>query len=125
MLIKFLLGLTAIILLNACSANQPTKVSTTNLGKEISFQRNKGNCLACHVIQDGEDPGNIAPALFNIQKKFTNKQQLKALLWDATQFNPNTSMPPFGKHQILTRTIFGRSNFGRLAFYQILTANLG
>ena len=104
MLIKFFLGLTAIILLNACSVNQPTKVSTTNLGKELSFQRNKGNCLACHVIQDGEDPGNIGPSLFNIQKKFTNKQELKALIWDATQFNPNTSMPPFGKHQILTES---------------------
>jgi len=102
MLIKLFLGLTAIILLNACSVTQPTKVSTTNLGKELSFQRNKGNCLACHLIQDGEDPGNIGPALFNIQNKFTNKQQLKALLWDATQFNPNTSMPPFGKHKILT-----------------------
>jgi len=104
MLIKFFLSLTAIILLNACSVNQPAQVITTNLGKELSFQRNKGNCLACHVIQDGEDPGNIGPALFNIRKKFTNKQQLKALLWDATQFNPNTSMPPFGKYKILTES---------------------
>jgi len=102
MLIKNLIALAVFIFLNACSVNQPTKVISTNLGKEISFQRNKGNCLACHVIQDGEDPGNIGPELINIQNKFVSKRELKALLWDATQFNPNTSMPPFGKHNILT-----------------------
>jgi len=104
MLINYLIGFTAFILLNACSVNQPTKVIPTSPGKEISFQRNKGNCLACHAIQGGEDPGNIGPELINIQDKFASKQELKALLWDATQFNPNTSMPPFGKHNILTES---------------------
>ncbi|MDC9729813.1 MAG: sulfur oxidation c-type cytochrome SoxX [Methyloprofundus sp.] len=88
--------------LSACVVNQPKNTLTTKQGKQLSFQRNKGNCLACHVIQDGKDPGNIGPALNNIQQKFATKAQLKALIWDATQFNEKTSMPPFGKNKILT-----------------------
>jgi len=71
-------------------------------GKQLSFQRDKGNCLACHEIQQGEAAGNIGPRLHNISAKFKTKKQLKAIIWDATQFNKNTSMPPFGKHKILT-----------------------
>ena len=71
-------------------------------GKEISFQRSKGNCLACHIIEDGEDPGNIGPALVNTQKKYSSKNQLRAIIWDATAFNAQTSMPPFGKNKILS-----------------------
>ena len=71
-------------------------------GKQLSFQRDKGNCLACHIIEEGEDPGNIGPALVNIQLKYATKPQLKAIIWDATEFNAQSSMPPFGKNQILT-----------------------
>ncbi|BCG64408.1 MAG: sulfur-oxidizing protein SoxX [Methyloprofundus sp.] len=77
-------------------------LSNIQAGKQISFQRNKGNCLACHAIEDGEDPGNVGPALANIQARFKSKAQLKAVIADATQFNAQTSMPPFGKNKILT-----------------------
>ncbi len=71
-------------------------------GKQLAFTRSKGNCLACHVIEDGESPGNFGPPLKAIQKKFKSKQQLRQQIWNATQFNPNTSMPPFGRNKILT-----------------------
>ena len=71
-------------------------------GKEISFQRSKGNCLACHIIEEGEDPGNIGPALVDIQKNYASKDQLRAIIWDATAFNEQTSMPPFGRNKILS-----------------------
>jgi sulfur-oxidizing protein SoxX len=70
-------------------------------GRQIAFDRNKGNCLACHVIADGEAPGNIGPALTAIPGRFKDKQQLREQIWDATRFNPETSMPPFGKNRIL------------------------
>lgn len=93
----FLLSL--IFSLGACSI--PAKPSRLASGKQLSFQRNKGNCLACHIIEDGKDPGNIGPALVNIQTRFTTKTELKTLIWDASQFNANTSMPPYGKNKIL------------------------
>ncbi|MDF1581677.1 MAG: sulfur oxidation c-type cytochrome SoxX [Methyloprofundus sp.] len=91
-----------LVLVTACT--YPKAQQDLSIGKQLSFQRNKGNCLACHAIEEGEAPGNIGPALQHIQTRFTNKADLKALIWDATQFNPQTSMPPFGKNKILTPT---------------------
>lgn len=96
---NLILALVLISLLSACTA--PAMQQRLAAGKKISFQRSKGNCLACHVIEDGEDPGNIGPALVDIQAKFNSKEQLKAIIWDATQFNEHTIMPPFGRNKIL------------------------
>lgn len=71
-------------------------------GKELAFERSKGNCLACHAIEDGEMPGNIGPPLQAIQSKFNSKSLLRRQIWDATELNPETSMPPFGKNKIIT-----------------------
>ena len=71
-------------------------------GKKVAFDRKKGNCLACHMIPGGSLPGNIGPPLVAMKARFPNKADLRAQIWDATAKNPNTIMPPFGKHQILT-----------------------
>ena len=71
-------------------------------GKQVAFDRKKGNCLACHMIAGGESPGNIGPPLIAMKARFPNKADLRAQIWDATEKNPNSFMPPFGKHQILT-----------------------
>ncbi len=70
-------------------------------GKTIAFDRNQGNCLACHKIDDGEMPGNIGPALTRDKIHDKNKKQLHNLIWDASRFNPDTSMPPYGKNKVL------------------------
>lgn len=74
----------------------------TGDGKTIAFDRTKGNCLACHVINGGESPGNIGPELSNMKQRYPDKQLLRKRIWDQTEFNPYTVMPPFGKHNILT-----------------------
>jgi sulfur-oxidizing protein SoxX len=71
-------------------------------GKEIAFDRKKGNCLACHVIEDGELPGYLGPPLMMMQARYPDREKLKAQIADATVRNPATSMPPYGKHNILT-----------------------
>jgi len=71
-------------------------------GKKIAFSRKKGNCLACHVIVGGKSPGNVAPPLVAMQQRYPEKAKLRKQIWDATIANPDSSMPPFGKHQILT-----------------------
>jgi len=72
-------------------------------GRTIAFDRKKGNCLACHAIdaKGASLPGNIGPPLKNIKNRFTSKDKLKAQIYDATVNNPNSIMPPFGKHNIL------------------------
>lgn len=71
-------------------------------GKAIAFDRSKGNCLACHSIADGELPGTIAPPLLMMKARFPEREVLFQRIWDQTQFNPSTVMPPFGRHRILT-----------------------
>ncbi len=87
-----------LMLLVSCSTiEQKPSIS----GKQIAFSREQGNCLACHKIEDGEFPGNIGPALKNLATRYKTKQKLREQIWDAAQFNPETSMPPFGKNKIL------------------------
>jgi sulfur-oxidizing protein SoxX len=72
------------------------------VGREIAFDRARGNCLACHKIEGGDSPGNIGPALVDIKTRYPDKEKLRARIWDATIANPTTAMPPFGGHQILS-----------------------
>jgi sulfur-oxidizing protein SoxX len=71
-------------------------------GKKIAFDRRKGNCLGCHMIEGGQAPGNIGPPLVAMKARFPDKAALRAQIYDATKRNPATPMPPFGKHSILT-----------------------
>lgn len=81
---------------------QAAEADSLKQGKKLSYDRKKGNCLACHMMGDGVSPGNIGPALIAMKARFPNKSALRDQLWDATVANPNTRMPPFGKNRILT-----------------------
>lgn len=71
-------------------------------GRQLAMTRSKGNCLACHMMDDGQLPGNLGPALVSMALRFPEKAVLREQVWDATNRNPNSRMPPFGKHGILT-----------------------
>jgi sulfur-oxidizing protein SoxX len=90
------------ILSPAFAADAPKKEMT---GKELAFTNTKGNCLACHGmpgVPDAVATGLYGPPLIAMSARFPNKADLRAQIWDATAKNPNTSMPPFGKHKSLT-----------------------
>lgn len=90
------------LLIIACTPSTKQPIEAIKSGKKLAFTRSKGNCLACHVIEDGEFAGNIAPELKNMSQRFKNKRQLRQMIWDATVFNSATVMPPFGKNKILS-----------------------
>ncbi len=71
-------------------------------GKKIAFHRKKGNCLACHLMDDGEMPGNVGPPLVGMKHRYPDKAKLRAQIWDATVANPESAMPLFGKHKVLS-----------------------
>lgn len=77
-------------------------VADEERGKKVAFTFELGNCLACHQIAEGDSPGNIGPKLTALPSRFADKAQLRAFIWDASQFNLQTSMPPFGKNKILS-----------------------
>jgi len=76
--------------------------SMVDEGKKIAFHRKKGNCLACHKIAGGNLPGNIGPELINMKARYPDKTALRSKIWDSTLTNPNSIMPPFGKHKIIS-----------------------
>lgn len=72
------------------------------VGKALAFDRAKGNCLACHRIEDGELPGTLGPPLLAMKLRFPDKAKLKLQICDATIRQADSRMPPFCKHGILT-----------------------
>jgi sulfur-oxidizing protein SoxX len=84
---------------------QPTPAraqSAAAEGQKLAFDRGKGNCLTCHVIKGGDLPGTIGPELIDIRKKYPNRDDLVAIVFDETKRNPLTVMPPFGRNRILS-----------------------
>jgi L-cysteine S-thiosulfotransferase len=71
-------------------------------GEQLAFDRGKGNCLTCHEIKGGPDPGNIAPQLADMKTRFPDRKDLVAIISDETKRNPLTVMPPFKRNLILT-----------------------
>ncbi len=71
-------------------------------GKAVAMDRRKGNCISCHMMDDGVSPGNLGPPLVAMKARFPEKEKLRAQIYDPETANTNTRMPPFGKHGILT-----------------------
>ena len=86
------LGLMLPIISIAADKTDPSIIAE---GKAIAFDRKKGNCLACHTIEDGELPGNQGPPLVAMKQRFPDKSVVRDQIWDATVKNPQSMMPPF------------------------------
>ena len=74
----------------------------------VAVNRRGGNCHACHQAMvnpwpEGFPPGgNIAPPLVAMAARYPNREDLRSHIWDPTAKNPITSMPPFGKHKLIS-----------------------
>jgi sulfur-oxidizing protein SoxX len=71
-------------------------------GQALAFDRSKGNCLTCHEIAGGDSPGNLGPPLVDMKKRYPDRKELEAIVFDETKRNPETVMPPFGRNLILS-----------------------
>ena len=71
-------------------------------GKKIAFDRRLGNCMSCHVMAGATLAGNTGPPLIAMKARFPDKAVLREQIRDATKKNPQSLMPPFGRHEILT-----------------------
>lgn len=80
----------------------PTEDDIIEQGRQLAFDRKKGNCLACHLIEGGTLPGNIGPPLIAMKARFPDKDKLRAQIADATKSNPHSIMPPFEKFGVMS-----------------------
>lgn len=82
-----------------------SQADSVNIGRQLAHSYDKGNCLGCHRIPGDAKAITLAtlgPPLINIRERFPDRAAVRAQLWDSTVRNPNTIMPPFGKHGVLT-----------------------
>jgi len=97
-------GLLAALLVSAAAVAADAKKEET--GKQLAYNNKKGNCLACHAMPsmpDAQQPGNSGPPLIAMSARFPDKKALYDRVYDEMAFNPNTVMPPFGKHLLLSQ----------------------
>ena len=106
---RIMLTTTAVVAMIGALAMSPVAVAAekkamtkVEKGKKAAFNRKKGNCVSCHQIAGGKLAGNIGPPLVAMKARYPKKADLRAHIDDATQFNPNSLMPPFGRHHILS-----------------------
>jgi sulfur-oxidizing protein SoxX len=68
-------------------------------GRELSFDRSEGNCIACHAlpIAEAEFPGEIGPPLLGVGARLS-EGQIRLRVVDAKLVNPNTIMPGYYRH---------------------------
>ena len=71
-------------------------------GKKLVANKEKGNCVTCHILPDVSQPGNIGINLSFIGSWHLPDQFLFNYIYDPRIYNPNTVMPPWGAHNILT-----------------------
>lgn len=93
------------ILLLTLAIAQALAGATDSPGRSVAHDQERGNCLACHQMP--ADPGaesraDMGPLLENIRKRYPDRADLRQRIWDARAFNPDTIMPPYGRHRILT-----------------------
>ncbi len=103
---RFIKTLVSVASLIGCLGIATPLVAATDAeiaeGKKLAFNKKLGNCLACHMIEGGKLAGNVGPPLVAMKARFPDFEKLKAQISDSTVMNPNTIMPPFGRHEILT-----------------------
>lgn len=79
------------------------EMTPAQAGKKVAEDRKKGNCFACHAYEGASLPGNIGPPLVAMKARFPDREKLRTQLNDPQSNNPNTMMPPYGKHEILSK----------------------
>lgn len=82
--------------------DNPPKDPVTK-GGCVVLDRTKGNCWACHMVPGAATWGDLAPPLVSMQKRFPDKAKLREQVANPHKVNPNSIMPPFEKHEILTK----------------------
>ena len=78
---------------------------------DLYVRADKGHCIACHALADGTGPAtrsNVGPRLEGARMRELGKERLREILDDPTRLNPESVMPPYGRHRILDAREMGR-----------------
>ena len=71
---------------------------------DLFTRPDKGNCIACHQLPAGAGPASratLGPALAGERMRDLGREGIREMIDDPMRKNPDTVMPPYGRHQIL------------------------
>ena len=66
--------------------------------------QDKGYCIACHQLPGNAGPptrADLGPALTGERMRTLGRAKIREIIEDPTKANPDTVMPPYGRHRIL------------------------
>ena len=92
----------AAILALACGIAPSTQAQVP--ARDLFVRADKGHCGACHQLPEGAAPAtraSVGPRLEGNRMRALGKPALRQAIVDPTVANPETLMPPFGRHRIL------------------------
>ena len=95
-------ALAAVLVLGSAIGHTEPSAEAIAAGRAIAEDRNAGNCFACHHAEGAELAGNIGPPLVAMKMRFPERQALYEQIADPRIRNPDTVMPPYGAHGILS-----------------------
>ncbi len=90
------------ILAFACAVATGTQAQVA--ARDLFVRADKGQCIACHQLPEGAGAAtraDIGPRLDGGRMRALGKAGLRQSIADPTVANPDTVMPPFGRHRIL------------------------
>lgn len=99
------MGRRASLLAAAAALVATTAWGQAGEGLGIFTRPDKGNCVACHEVPAGAGPAiraTVGPRLDGARLKAWDRARLRALLVDPMVSDPDTVMPPFGRHRLLS-----------------------
>jgi sulfur-oxidizing protein SoxX len=72
--------------------------------RDLFVRADKGHCIACHQLPAASGPptrADVGPALTGERMRALGKPALREAIADPTRANPDTVMPPYGRHRLL------------------------
>lgn len=96
-------ALLAAVLGAALGAMLPARAQT-GPALELFTRADKGACIACHQLPPGVGPASratLGPALAGERMRALGKEGIRDAIEDPMRQNPDTVMPPYGRHRIL------------------------
>jgi L-cysteine S-thiosulfotransferase len=88
--------------LAACAIAVPALAQNSAL--DLFTRRDKGHCIACHQLPAGAGPetrADLGPKLEGARMRELGKPELRNAINDPMVANPETVMPPYGRHRVL------------------------
>lgn len=71
---------------------------------DLFVRNDKGGCAACHQLPESIGPASradVGPRLEGSRMRELGRTGLREVLHDPMRANPNTVMPPYGRHRLL------------------------